>query len=154
MRSDLRKVAHCGVAVAALLAGAAQRDVLHQRHMVADARRLADDDACAALVEARLTTPGQRPLTLPRPFISMAASASTASHPAILAGPGKVPLLQPKESCMRMEVCPSLWKDGSMRETRRALRASRAAAGSTQPGPPRRAGGAPQAAGPHPRGAG
>lgn len=53
VRGDLRKRADLGVAVATLLTRAAQRDVLHQRHVVADARRLADDDACAAAAASR-----------------------------------------------------------------------------------------------------
>jgi len=152
MRRNLRKVPHFGVAVA-LLARAAQRDVLHQRHMVADARRLADDDACAPHVAAGLTMPGQRLCpTLLRPVISMAARASTAGHPAGLAGRArKVPLRLPKESCVRIKVSLA-GRTAACARRACALRASRAAGGLNQVTPEGR--GAPQAAGPHPAGAG
>jgi len=54
MRRDLSKVQYLWMAVASVLSGAAQRDVLHQRHMVANACCLAYHNPCTALpTEAR-----------------------------------------------------------------------------------------------------
>src|SRR4051794_3180498 len=57
--ADEHPVANFGMAVAALLAGAAERHVLEHRHVVLDQSRRADNETCCMIEEDAATDPGR-----------------------------------------------------------------------------------------------
>ena len=58
--ADQHAVADLGMAIAGLLAGAAEGDALQDRHVVLDHRRLADDQAGGVVEEDALADPRRR----------------------------------------------------------------------------------------------